>query len=67
MAKGRPKGAPEGVALTFDQISRQTGIPRSTAHRDVERFRDLMALEIVFAVLPKHVQRKWLEDKLRAA
>lgn len=55
---------PPDAAATFDAIAKRTGIPRSTAFRDVERFRDLLTLEIVFNVLPRHVQQKWLRSKL---
>lgn len=65
--KGRPKGAPIGAARTIKEISRATGIPPSTVYRDYDRARDLMTLEIVFAVLPRHVQRRWLRNKLAAA
>ena len=67
ITKGRPIGAPAGLARTINEISRQTGIPRSTVYRDYDRARDLMSLEIVFAVLPRHVQRRWLRSKLAAA
>ena len=63
----RKPGAPAGAKMTFDEISRKTGVPRSTVYRDYERARDLLSLEIVFAVLPRHIQRKWLKDKLAAA
>lgn len=63
----RPKGAPYGAALSIRAISKQSGIPRSTVHRDLERARDVLALEIVFAVLPPDVQRRWLRNKLAAA
>lgn len=55
---------PRDAAATFRAIAEEMGIPRSTAFRDVERFRDILALEIVFAVLPRQVQRKWLHSKL---
>lgn len=63
----RPKGSPVGAVHTFAEISRLTGIPRTTVYRDYERVRDLLALEIVFAVLPRKVQRAWLRKKLQAA
>jgi hypothetical protein len=66
MRTGRPKGAQAGAQMTIQEISTQTGIPRTTVHRDCERFRDLLALEAVFALLPRRVQRKWLEQKLAA-
>lgn len=51
---------------TVRQISKVSGIPRSTVHRDLERARDVLALEIVFAVLPPKVQQRWLRNKLAA-
>ena len=65
--RGRPKGAQSGYARTITEISRTTGIPRSTVYRDFDRARDLMALEIVFAVLPRQVQQRWLRNKLAGA
>lgn len=62
--RGRPKGAPSPAALTFEQIAAQMGVPKTTVYRDFDRFRDVLALEIVFAVLPRSVQRRWLRSKL---
>ena len=67
ITSGRPKGAPVGAALTITEIAQETGIPRSTVYRDYDRARMLMALEIVYAVLPRHVQRRWLRNKLASA
>lgn len=64
---GRPKGAPVATARTIAEIARLTGSPRSTVFRDYDRARDVLALEIVFAVLPRKVQRRWLRNKLAAA
>ena len=63
--KGRPRGA--AVGLSIREISQETGIPRSTVYRDYDRARMLMTLEIVYAVLPRHVQRRWLRNKLASA
>lgn len=52
---------------TVREVSKVTGIPRSTVQRDLERGRDVLALEIVFAVLPPKVQQRWLRNKLASA
>ena len=62
---GRPSSK-SGAVRTERQIAKDSGIPRSTVHRDLERARDVLALEIVFAVLPPKVQQRWLRNKLAA-
>lgn len=62
--RGRTSGPPIGATRTFDQISREIGVPRSTVYRDFDRARDVLSLEIVFAVLPRRVQRQWLQNKI---
>lgn len=62
------KGKSDAFELpTIREISRVTGIHRSTVYRDVDRARDLLALEIVFAILPRKVQQRWLRNKLDPA
>lgn len=56
----------KGGLRSVREVSKITGVPRSTVHRDLDRARDVLALEIVFAVLPPKVQQRWLRNKLAA-